>query len=53
MYGGDFGRVDLSQVVNVNGRATIATIASLDERLRSCEVRGLRKVILSSSVRLV
>jgi len=31
MYGGDFGRVDLSQVVNVNGQATIMMIVNLDK----------------------
>ena len=32
MYGGGFGRDDLGRVVEVNGRATIAMTADLDDR---------------------
>ena len=32
MYGGGFGCDDLSQVVDINGRATIVMIADLDGR---------------------
>jgi len=31
MYGGDFGHVDLSQVVDVNGQAMITMIIDLDK----------------------
>ena len=51
MYGGDFGHVDLSRVVNVNGQVMIMIIANLEKRLRSHEVQGLRRVVSSSSVR--
>ena len=52
MYGGDFGHVDLSQVVEVNGQVTIATIADLDKSLRSHKERGLRAVVLGSSIKV-
>jgi len=32
MYGGGFGRNDLSQVINVNGQVTIAMITDLDDK---------------------
>jgi len=52
MYGGGFGHDDLGRVVDVSERVTIAMTVDLEVRLRSCEERGLRIVVLSSSVKV-